>query len=52
MTKLYPIEEKYGLIIRQTEQRFLLPSNIAEGMGRNHKKDTIQFLHISERICI
>ena len=24
-----------------------MPSNIAEGSGRNHKKETIQFLHIS-----
>jgi four helix bundle protein len=24
-----------------------VPSNIAEGVGRNYKKDTVQFLHIS-----
>ncbi|MBO9658893.1 MAG: four helix bundle protein [Chitinophagaceae bacterium] len=24
-----------------------VPSNIAEGIGRNYKKDTMQFLHIS-----
>jgi four helix bundle protein len=24
-----------------------IPSNIAEGIGRNHNKDTIQFLYIS-----
>jgi four helix bundle protein len=24
-----------------------VPCNIAEGVGRNHRKDTIQFLHIS-----
>lgn len=24
-----------------------VPSNIAEGVGRNYKKDTIQFLHIA-----
>lgn len=24
-----------------------VPSNIAEGIGRQYKKDTIQFLHIS-----
>ena len=24
-----------------------IPSNIAEGMGRQYKKDTLQFLHIA-----
>ncbi len=24
-----------------------VPCNIAEGIGRNHKKDTIEFLHIA-----
>jgi four helix bundle protein len=24
-----------------------IPANIAEGIGRNYKKDTVQFLHIS-----
>jgi four helix bundle protein len=47
MTKLYPIEEKYGLISQTNRAAVSIASNIAEGMGRNHKKDTIQFLHIS-----
>lgn len=47
ITKLYPIEEKYGLISQTNRAAVSIPSNIAEGLGRNHKKDTIQFLHIS-----
>jgi four helix bundle protein len=47
LTKKYPGDEKYSLV-NQTKRAVLsIPCNIAEGMGRNHKKDTIQFLHIS-----
>ena len=47
ITKLYPIEEKYGLKSQTNRAAVSIPSNIAEGLGRNYKKDTIQFLHIS-----
>jgi four helix bundle protein len=47
LTKTYPVEEKYGLISQTNRAAVSIPSNIAEGMGRNYKKDTIQFLHIS-----
>jgi four helix bundle protein len=47
LTKLYPKEEKYGLVSQTTRAAVSIPSNIAEGLGRNYKKDTIQFLHIS-----
>jgi four helix bundle protein len=47
LTKKYPGDEKYSLV-NQTKRAVLsIPCNIAEGMGRNHTKDTIQFLHIS-----
>ncbi len=47
LTKLYPVEEKYGLISQTNRAAVSIPSNIAEGLGRNHKKDCIQFLHVS-----
>jgi|SRR5580765_1145757 len=47
LTKLYPKEEKYGLISQTTRAAVSIPTNIAEGLGRNFRKDTIQFLHIS-----
>jgi four helix bundle protein len=47
LIKTYPKEEKYALIDQTRRAALSIPSNIAEGLGRNHKKDTIQFLHIS-----
>jgi four helix bundle protein len=47
LTKVYPADERYGLISQTNRAVISIPSNIAEGMGRNHTKDTIQFLHIS-----
>ncbi len=47
LTKSYPANEKFGLISQTNRAAVSIPSNIAEGMGRNHTKDTIQFLHIS-----
>jgi four helix bundle protein len=47
LTNFYPDREKYGLVSQSNRAAVSIPSNIAEGLGRNHKKDTIQFLHIS-----
>ncbi len=47
LTKSYPFEERFGLISQTNRAAVSIPSNIAEGLGRNHKKDTIQFLYIS-----
>jgi four helix bundle protein len=47
LTKSYPAEERYGLISQTNRAAVSIPSNIAEGLGRNHKKDCIQFLYIS-----
>ena len=47
VTKKYPIEERYGLISQTNRATVSTPTNIADGMGRNSAKDTIQFLHIS-----
>jgi four helix bundle protein len=47
LTRLYPKEERYGLVAQTNRAAVSIPSNIAEGLGRNHVKDTVQFLHIS-----
>jgi four helix bundle protein len=47
LTRFYPAEEKYGLISQTNRAAVSIPTNIAEGLGRNYKKDTIQFLHVS-----
>ncbi len=47
ITQAFPKEEKYGLTSQTNRAAVSIPVNIAEGIGRNHKKDTIQFLHVS-----
>lgn len=37
----------FGLSSQMKRAAVSVPSNIAEGIGRNYKKDTIQFLHIA-----
>ena len=46
LTKKYPNDERYGLISQTNRAAVSIPSNIAEGMGRNYTKDTVQFLHV------
>jgi four helix bundle protein len=47
ITRTFPKSEMYGLTSQSNRAAISKPSNIAEGLGRNHKKDTLQFLHIS-----
>jgi len=47
LTKRFPKEELYGLTSQCRRAATSVPANIAEGLGRQYKKDTIQFLHIS-----
>ena len=47
ITKVYPKEELYALTSQTKRAAVSIPSNIAEGLGRQYKKDTIQFLHIA-----
>jgi len=46
-TSQYPSEEKYGLVSQIRRSAVSIPSNIAEGAGRNSKKQYIQFLNIA-----
>jgi len=47
LTKTFPKEEMYALTSQTKRAAVSIPSNIAEGLGRQYKKDTLQFLHIS-----
>src|SRR6516162_9836129 len=47
ITSNFPSEEKYGLISQLRRCAVSIPTNIAEGSGRNTDKDFAQFLNIS-----
>jgi four helix bundle protein len=47
LTKAFPVEELYALTNQIRRCSVSIPSNIAEGCGRQTSKDTIHFLHIS-----
>jgi four helix bundle protein len=44
ITKDYPKEERYGLVSQINRSVVSVPSNIAEGSGRNTDKDFAKFL--------
>lgn len=46
-----PREEKYGLADQLRRCSVSIPSNIAEGAGRNYSKEFIHFLGISNGSC-
>ena len=47
LTKDFPKDELFGLTSQMRRCAVSIPSNIAEGYGRQYKKETIQFLHIA-----
>lgn len=47
LTKSYPKEELFGLVAQMRRTAVSIPSNIAEGVGRNHDKEFQQFLYIA-----
>jgi four helix bundle protein len=47
LTKPFPKEELFGLTNQLRRCAISIPSNIAEGCGRNHKKDSVQFFFIA-----
>lgn len=46
-TKVFPKDEVFGLTSQMRRCAISVPSNIAEGCGRNHPKDSIQFFFIA-----
>jgi four helix bundle protein len=47
VTAEFPKEEQFGLINQMRRSAISIPSNIAEGCGRNYPKDSIQFFYIA-----
>ena len=47
ITQKFPKDEIYGITSQIRRSAVSIPSNIAEGAGRNHDKEFIQFLYIS-----
>jgi four helix bundle protein len=46
-TRKFPKEEIYGIVSQIRRAAISIPSNIAEGCGRQHTKDSLQFFYIS-----
>ncbi|MFA5246047.1 MAG: four helix bundle protein [Pedobacter sp.] len=47
LTGKFPEHEKFGLVTQINRSAISIPSNIAEGAGRNSDKEFIQFLSIA-----
>ncbi len=47
LTKSFPKDELYGIVSQMRRAAISIPSNIAEGAGRNHDKEFQQFLYIA-----
>jgi len=46
-TRKYSNDELYGLVSQIRRAAVSIPSNIAEGAGRNHDREYIQFLYVA-----
>ena len=47
LTKTFPKEELFGITSQVRRSAISIPSNIAEGAGRDSKKSFVQFLNVS-----
>jgi four helix bundle protein len=47
LTASFPVEEKFSLVSQMTRAAVSIPSNIAEGAGRNSNKDFAHFISIA-----
>lgn len=48
ITESFPKEERFTLVSQMRRSAISVPSNIAEGAGRNTKKEFVNFLHIAQ----
>ncbi len=46
-TESFPDSERFGLVSQLRRAAVSLPSNLAEGSGRNGRKELMNFLHIA-----
>ena len=51
LTRSFPKSEAYGLSSQMQRAAVSIPSNIAEGHNRLHKKEYIQFLNVAQGSC-
>ena len=51
ITEQLPSQEKFGLVSQIRRCAISIPSNIAEGAGRNNPKEFYQFLGIANGSC-
>lgn len=51
LTKTFPDNEKFGLCSQMQRAVVSIPSNIAEGFGRQGTKEFIHFLYIADGSC-
>jgi len=47
VSRSFPKEELFGLVSQTRRSAISIPSNIAEGYGRNATGDYVRFLHVS-----
>ena len=52
ITKSFPKDEIYGITNQMRRAAVSIPSNIAEGSGRNSNKEFVHFLYISYGSCL
>lgn len=48
LTRVFPHDEKFGLIAQMRRAAVSIPSNIAEGQARHTRREFVQFLSHSE----
>lgn len=51
ITSRFPKVEIYGLLSQMQRSAVSIPSNVAEGFARQHKKEFIQFCYIALGSC-
>lgn len=51
VTRDFPKEELYGLVMQMRRAALSIPSNIAEGFARLHNREYRQFLYIALGSC-
>ena len=47
LTRLFPVEERFGLVSQMNRAVVSIPSNIAEGFARCNKKENAYFVNIA-----